>query len=163
MGTFLAVLGLLAIGGIVMWLQVAGQKAVRRNVVDRQGYRQGPTVAKSKTTFVVPGSPAAQVASTVVTTLDYPTENTSIAGEMILLARAETEASFALGNRFGQSWVSTLSVTDEADGAHGTYGVTTWQARDGVPLGWKEMEIVSRRIGEVVTGIGGTVKVVVPQ
>lgn len=159
MGTLLVVLGFLAVGGIVMWLQIAGQKAVRRNVVNRKGYRQGPTVAKSRTTFIVPGSSAAQVASTVITTLDYPTENTSVAGGMTLLAKTETEASFALGNRFGQTWVSTLSVTDEADGAHGTYSLTSWKASDGVPLGWKEMEIVSRRVGEIVSSIGGAVKV----
>jgi len=37
--------------------------------------------------------------------------------------------------------------------------VVRWTLADGITFGWKEMEIVECRIGEIVTSFGGMVKV----
>ena len=41
----------------------------------------------------------------------------------------------------------------------GEHEVVLWTLADGITFGWKEMEIVECRIGEIVTSFGGMVKV----
>lgn len=147
--------------GLIVWARSASERALHRHAFDRRGFHQGPGIVKAKTTFVVPQRLASEVVATVVDALGYPGAKPGPACGVFLLNKTETEASFALGNRSHETWTATLAVTNGVGGAHGEYGVTCWLSSDGIPVAWKEMEIVSRRVGEVVSSMGGTVKVTV--
>ncbi|MGV8908719.1 MAG: hypothetical protein ACOH1Y_07035 [Propionicimonas sp.] len=163
METILVLVVLIAVVSIFVWARNAFWKAANQKVFARKGHTHGQSATKAKTTFVVAGSSASEVVRRVVNTLGYPTTKSTIAPTMVLLDATDTQATFAMANKLGQSWESRLHVTDESDGAHGEYEVVRWTLADGIASGWKEMEIVERRIGEIVTSIGGTVKVTVPQ
>ena len=159
---------LLLVGFVVLivgylWLQTRGRRALDRKVFNRAGHREGVAAVKSKLVFEVPGSSAAQVVSSVVASLGYPTTATTMAGTMIVSEQSEDQVSFAYANRFSRSWVSTLSATDVGDGARGEYAVASWHTSDGAPVAWKEMEIIAGRVGRVLEGVGATVTVTAPE
>jgi len=160
---FLILLGFIALAALSIWARNAFWKAANQKVIMRKSHARGQSAIKATTTFVVPGSSAAAVVSTVVDTLGYPRTKRAVAGEMVLLDTTDSSASFSLANKFHESWVSRLLVADEADGAHGSYQVLRWTLNDGIALGSKEMEIVARRVSEVITGMGGTVTIQVPE
>jgi len=160
---FLILLGFIALAALSIWARNAFWKAANQKVIMRKSHARGQSAIKATTTFVVPGSSAADVVSTVVDTLGYPTTKRAVAGEMVLLDTTDSSASFSLANKFHESWVSRLLIADKADGAHGSYQVLRWTLNDGIALGSKEMEIVARRVSEVITGMGGTVTIQVPE
>lgn len=163
MAQFLALVAFIAVVALVVWAKGASRKALNQHAWDRTGHQRGQGAIKTTTSFVVPDKAAAEVVQTVVDTLGYPTTKRALAGEMVLLGATGTEAQFALANKLHESWMSRLRVADESDGAHGSYEVLRWTLVDGVVAGWKEMEIVARRVGEITTALGGTAKVTVPE
>jgi hypothetical protein len=136
--------------------------AAYRSVRERRALRDGPSAAAAKTTFVVHGMPAIDVMRTVIQALGCTTTRSSRRGAVFILSASDHATSFAARNRRGETWASSLVIRDEADGAHGEYAAVRWLTRDGVPAAWKEMETVAHRIREVITGVGGTVKVTIP-
>lgn len=103
--------------------------------------------------------PAPDVVRTIVNALGYPTTKLAVTPDMVLIGATDTQAAFVLANRLEEAWESRLSVVNGPGGAHGRYEVVRWILTDGVVAGWKQMEIVERRIGEIAARIGGTVKV----
>ena len=160
---FVGLLALITIGAFIWWMPNAFWKVANQKVLDRKGHANGQSAIESKRIFVVPGTLASEVVRSVVSALGYPTTKSTFAHEVILVGATDTQAVFALANKMGQAWESRLLVADESDGAHGKYEVVRWTMADGVAAGWKEMEIVDRRIGEIVTAIGGGVQVTVPE
>lgn len=154
---------LIAIVVAFSWVRDAFWKAASQKVLDRKGHARGQSAIKSQTVFVVPAMAGSEVINTIVAALGYPTTKSNLTSDMALISVTDTQATFALGNRFGQTWESRLSVVDQSDGAHGDYKVVRWNLSDGIASGFKEMEIVERRIGEIATSIGGTINVTVPE
>lgn len=163
METALVLVGFIVVVVVFVWLKGVARRSLDRTVFNRSGHRQGVAAVKSKLVFEVPGSSAAQVVSSVVATLGYPTAATTVAATMIVSEESEAQVSFAYANRFSRSWVSTLSATDVGDGARGEYAVSSWHTSDGAPVAWKEMEIIAGRVGRVLEGVGATVTVTAPE
>jgi hypothetical protein len=163
MEALIGIVVLVAIVVVFSWMRNAFWKAASQKVLDRKGHARGQSAIKSHTVFVVPSMQASEVIRTIVAALGYPTTKSNLGGNMSLIGATDTQAVFALGNRFGQAWESRLSVVDQPDGAHGEYQVVRWTLSDGIVSGSKEMDIVERRIGEIANSIGGTVKVTIPQ
>jgi hypothetical protein len=159
METVFGLVVLIVAVSIFIWARNAFWKAANQKVFARKGHARGQSAVTSKSTFVVPGSSAADVVHAVVSTLGYPTTKPAVAPTMVLVGATETQAIFARASRLSQSWESCLRVVDESDGASGDYGVVRWTLVDGIAAGWQEMEIVERRVGEIVTNLGGTVTV----
>jgi hypothetical protein len=142
---------------VATWIVVARSR--QRRAVDRGASRNGSSAVKARTTFIVHGIPAADVMRELVVILGYPELRSGRPAGMFIVSATDTEALFALGEPSGEAWASNLVIRDRPDGAHGQYEVTRWLVDDGIPAGWKDMEIVARRISEIVMSIGGTVKV----
>ncbi|MEP7191345.1 MAG: hypothetical protein ABI903_00600 [Actinomycetota bacterium] len=159
---FLGMAAFVATCAGIVWVRNLFWKAAKQKVLDRKDRARGQSAIKSQMAFVIPAIGASDVIRTVVAGLGYPTTKPAQAAAMVLIGATDCQAAFALANKFGQTWESRLSVVDGPDGAHGDYEVVRWTMSDGVASGWEEMQILQRRVGEIATGIGGTVKVTVP-
>jgi len=139
-------------------LVAAGTRQTCRPL-DRRDIQNCPPIVRAMTTFVVPGVSAADVMRSLVLDLTRPGSGC----QSFILSTTDIEVFFGSANGSRRTWASTLSVSDQADGAHGLYKVAHWRMTDGVPVGWTEMAHVAHVVGDIVASVGGTVKVTIPE